>query len=155
MPRIVSILAIVVGAIAVVVGALTYLEVRSQLSAQKITVSKDAPHLGGKEVKGPLTAYEQAQAINKHALEAGNGKTYAELPQGDPARNTVMTAGFLQASLYTSVVAFGTAILIVVLGVMFILVGLAMRVLDARTRTAEEPEPAPSAKAAEPAPATA
>jgi len=101
MPRIVSWVAIVVGAVAIVVGVLTYLEVRSQLSAQHITVSADAPHLGGKAVKGPLTAYEQAQAINQHALKAGNGKTYAELPQGDPARNTVMTAGFLQASLYT------------------------------------------------------
>lgn len=82
MPRIVSWVAIIVGAVAIVVGVLTYLEVRSQLSAQHITVSADAAHLGGKAVKGPLTAYEQAQAINQHALKAGNGKTYAELPQG-------------------------------------------------------------------------
>ena len=144
MPRIVSWVSIAVGAIAIVVGVATYLEVRSQLSAQHIVVSKDAPHLGGKDVKGPLTAYEQAQAINEHALKAGNGKTYAELPQGDPARNTVMTAGFLQASLYTSVVAFGVAILIVVLGGMFILIGLAVRVLDSRTATEPAPAPAPS-----------
>jgi cbb3-type cytochrome oxidase subunit 3 len=42
----------------------------------------------------------------------------------------------LQASLYTSVVAFGMSILIAVLGVMFILVGYAMLELDKRTTLA-------------------
>lgn len=59
-----------------------------------------------------------------------------------------MTAGFLQASLYTSVVAFGVAILIVVLGAMFILVGLGVRVLDARTATKAVPSLASSVEAA-------
>jgi len=74
--------------------------------------------------------------LNQHALEAGNGKTYAELDRTDPARNTVMTANFLQASLYTSVVAFGLSFLIAALGIMFILLGLGLRVLDKRTTTA-------------------
>jgi hypothetical protein len=124
---------VVVGIVAIVVGIATYIEVHQQLSDQHITVSKDAPFLAGWDVKGPLTAYAQARALNKHALAAGNGKTYAQLPQDDPARTTVVTADFLQASLYTSVVAFGVALLIVALGIMFILVGLALRVLDQRT----------------------
>jgi hypothetical protein len=137
MPRIVGTVCVVVGIIAIVVGVGTYLEVRQQLSDQHITVSKDAPFLSGWDVKGPLTAYAQARALNKHALEAGGGKTYAELPQDDPARSTVVTADFLQTSLYTSVVAFGVALLIVALGAMFILVGLAFKVLDRRTMQAE------------------
>jgi hypothetical protein len=140
MPRIVGTVSVVVGIIAIVVGIVTYLEVRSQLSDQHITVSSDAPFLSGWDVKGPLTAYAQARALNDHALKAGGGKTYAELPQGDPARDTVITADFLQASLYTSVVAFGVAILIVALGIMFILLGLAFRVLDQRTTQAVAPE---------------
>jgi hypothetical protein len=74
-------------------------------------------------VKGPLTAYAQADVINKHALDIGGGKTYAELPQDDPNRDTVMTASFLQASLFTSVVAFGVAAFVAVMGVVLILLG--------------------------------
>jgi xanthosine utilization system XapX-like protein len=136
MPRRVGIASIVVGIIAVLTGFVVYGIVRYQLSAQKITVSSDAPFLAGKDVKGPFTAFAQAAAINQHALDAGNGKTYAELEKDDPARDTVMTADFLQASLYTSVVAFGMSILIAVLGVMFILVGYAMLELDKRTTLA-------------------
>jgi hypothetical protein len=136
LPRIIGIVCIVVGALAVVVGAAVYLEVRSQLSAQNITVSSDADMFGGKQVTGPFTAYAQAQALNNHALEAGNGQTYAQLDKNDPARNTVMTADFLQASLYTSVVAFGVSFLIAILGVMFVLVGLTIHELDKRTSAA-------------------
>src|SRR5688572_26003036 len=113
-------IAIVVGAIAIVAGIVTWSIVRYQLSEQKIVVSSDAPFLAGKDVKGPFTAYAEAAAINDHALEAGNGLTYAQLPQDDPNRETVMTADFLRASLYTSVVAFGVAALVIALGVMFI-----------------------------------
>jgi hypothetical protein len=64
--------------------------------------------------------------IKEHALEIGGGKTYAELPQDDPARDTVMTASFLRTSLFTSVVAFGVAALVAGLGLLFILLGLAL-----------------------------
>jgi hypothetical protein len=133
LPRIFGTVCIVVGAIAIVVGGAVYLLVRSELSAQNITVSSDANYLAGKPVTGPLTAYSQAVTLNNHALEAGNGKTYAELDKSDPNRNTVMTADFLQASLYTSVVAFGVSFLIAILGVMFVFVGLTFRELAKRT----------------------
>jgi hypothetical protein len=133
LPRIFGTVSIVVGAIAIVVGAAVYLLVRSELSSQNITVSSDATYLAGKPVTGPLTAYSQAVTLNNHALEAGNGKTYAELDKSDPSRNTVMTADFLQASLYTSVVAFGVSFLIAILGVMFVFVGLTFRELAKRT----------------------
>jgi len=126
LPRIVAIISIVVGGIFIVLGAVTYYVVHRELADEHITVSEDAKHNAGKDVEGPFTAYSQAMAIKTHALEAGGGKTYAELPQDDPARATVMTASFLRASLFTSVVSFGVAALVVALGVLFVLVGLAL-----------------------------
>jgi predicted PurR-regulated permease PerM len=137
-PRIMAIVSIVAGSIAILVGITTYVVVSKTLRDQHITVADDAPFLGGKSVTGPLTAYAQAIALSNHAKSIGGGKTYAELPKDDPNRNTVMTADFLQSSLYTSVVAFGVAILIAVLGVMFLLLGFAVLELDRRTATTQE-----------------
>jgi len=100
--------------------------VHFELADQKITVSEDAAFLAGDEVDGPFSAYAEAMAINGHAKEAGGGLTYAELDQDDPARETVMTADFLQASLFTSVVAFGVAALVAGLGVVLLLIGWAL-----------------------------
>jgi hypothetical protein len=121
--RVVGIILAVIGVVFLVAGIATYVTVSSTLADQKITVSDDADHFAGKQVKGPLTAYAQADVINKHALDIGGGKTYAELPQDDPNRDTVMTASFLQASLFTSVVAFGVAAFVAVMGVVLILLG--------------------------------
>src|SRR5262245_66116141 len=126
MPKIVGIVNIVAGVIMIIAGAVTYYIVHRELADEHITVSDDAKHNAGEPVEGPFTAYSQAMAIKSHALEAGGGKTYAQLPQDDPARDTVMTASFLRASLFTSVVSFGVAALVMGLGVMFILVGLAL-----------------------------
>ena len=112
LPRIVSAVSIVLGVLAFVLGIAVYVLVHNELADQKITVSDDAPFLAGDEVDGPFSGYAEAMAINDHALEAGGGLTYAELDQDDPTRETVMTADFLQASLFTSVVAFGVAALV-------------------------------------------
>jgi hypothetical protein len=50
-----------------------------------------------------------------------------------------MTASFLQASLFTSVVAFGVAVMAAVLGAVLLLIGFALRGLGS-----ERPTPAPS-----------
>jgi hypothetical protein len=60
-------------------------------------------------VDNPWTAYAQADVINEYALEESDGLTYAQLDQDDPRRDTVMTASFLRASLFTSVVSFDVA----------------------------------------------
>jgi len=121
----------IVGVVFTVAGVVTWFVVADQLSAEQITVSKDADFLAGQDVTGPFTAYAQAQVINKHALEATGGKTYAELEQDDPARTTAMQASFLRASLFTSVVAFGVAALAVVLGIVLVLIGWSLRSLAA------------------------
>jgi len=125
LPRIVGYLSIIAGLIMIVAGGATYYLVHRELADEHIVVSKDAENHAGEKVEGPVTAYAQAMVIKKHALEASGGKTYAELPQDDPTRQTVMTASFLRTSLFTSVVAFGVAALVMGLGLMFILVGFA------------------------------
>jgi hypothetical protein len=124
--RVYAIIVLILGAVFIVAGAVTWFVVRDQLSDEKITVSDDADFLAGKPVKGPFTAYAQAEVINKHALKATNGKTYSELSQDDPLRQTAMSASFLRASLFTSVVAFGVALMAAGLGVTLILVALAL-----------------------------
>ena len=121
--RVVGIILAVLGAVFLVAGVSTYAVVSSTLADQKITVSDDADRFAGDDVSGPFTAYAQADVINDHALEIGGGKTYAELDQDDPNRATVMTASFLQASLFTSVVAFGVAAFVAVMGIVLMLLG--------------------------------
>jgi len=123
LPRIVAIVSIVAGIFLIAAGAVTYYVVQRELSDEKIVVSDDADHLAGEKVEGPFTAYSEAMTIKKHALEIGGGKTYAELPQDDPNRATVMNASFLQASLFTSVVAFGMAAFAAVSGILWMLLG--------------------------------
>ena len=124
--RVLAIIVLVVGAVMVVAGGVTWFLVQDQLSAENITVSDDADFLAGDEVDGPFSAYAEADVISEHALEATNGKTYAQLERDDPTRETAMSASFLRASLYTSVVAFGVAAMAVGLGIALILVALAL-----------------------------
>ena len=127
MPRWIGLVVMIAGIVFTVVGVVAYIAVQQTLSDQKITVSDDADMFAGKAVNGPFTAYSQAMVIGKHATEIAGGKTYAELPQDDPNRDTVMTASFLQASLFTSVVAFGVSAMAVVLGLLLVLMGWALR----------------------------
>ena len=122
----VGIIILIAGIVMILAGAATWLTVTSELKAQRITVAEDAASFAGKQVGGPFTAYAQAEIIDKHALEATGGKTYAELDREDPLRQTAMTASFLRASLFTSVVAYGVAAMAIGLGVLNILLGWAL-----------------------------
>jgi hypothetical protein len=124
--RVLGILVIVAGAIMIVAGVFTWFVVQEQLADENITVSEDAERFAGDPVDGMLTAYAEADVIEKHALEASGGLTYAELDRDDPTRETVMTASFLRSSLFTSVVAFGVALMAAGLGVVLILIGIAL-----------------------------
>jgi hypothetical protein len=148
--RTAGLVTLIFGIIFIVAGGITWGAVASNLAAEKITVSDDAQAFGGQLVDTPWEAWFQADIINTHALAATDGKTYAELPQDDPGRQTVMTASFLRASLFTSVVAFGVALLVVGLGVVFIIVGWALRRLGKGVDD-EVLATAPAAAAAAPA----
>jgi hypothetical protein len=69
---------------------------------------------------------------------------YAELGREDPKRQTAMTASFLQASLFTSVVAFGVAAMAIAIGMLFILIGLGMRDVANRIGDVAGRAPAPA-----------
>ena len=128
--RVLSLLVIIAGVILIAAGAVTWFVVADQLSNEHIVVSDDASHFAGSDVQDPFTAYAQADTIRKHALEASNGKTHAQLAQDDPVRQTVMTASFLRASLFTSVVSFGVAAFAFVMGVLMVIVGYVLRRLS-------------------------
>ena len=131
----------IVGIVMIIAGGVTYYMVHNELKAANITVADDAAFLAGDEVDGPFTAYAQAEIIDKHALEATGGKTYAQLDRDDPLRQTAMSASFLRASLFTSVVAFGVAAMAIVLGLMQVLIGWALVSLS-RREVAYETTPA-------------
>ena len=128
--RVLSLLVMIAGVLLIAAGAITWFVVADQLGDEHIVVSDDADHFAGSDVQDPLTAYAQANTIKKHALEASDGKTYAQLAQDDPVRQTVMTASFLRASLFTSVVSFGVALFAVVMGVLMIIIGYVLRRLS-------------------------
>jgi uncharacterized membrane protein len=50
----------------------------------------------------------------------------------DPLRATAANASFLQASLFTSVLAFGVAVMAFGMGFLFVLIGLGIRDGDKR-----------------------
>jgi len=124
--KVVAVLGILGGIALIVAGVVVWIMVSMQLQAERITIPDDAMAFQGQTVAGPLTAYVQADIIQHHALEASDGKTYAELEQDDPVRQVMMTASFLRASLFTSVVSFGVAAFAMAVGVLSILFGWAL-----------------------------
>jgi hypothetical protein len=128
---------LIVGVLFIVGGVGTWIVVSNTLADQKITVADDAPCLAGDDVNGPFSAFCQAKVINTHTLEATGGKTYAELDREDPLRAVAQNSAFLQASLFTSVVAFGVAGMAVVMGILFILIGFGMRDVASIARVPE------------------
>lgn len=118
---------VVIGVLLIVGGLGTWVLVSNTLGEQNITVSEDASCLAGDEVNGPFSAYCEAQIIQEHALDATGGLNYAEMDRDDPLRDVAMNASFLRASLFTSVVAFGVAAMAILVGVLFILIGLGIK----------------------------
>lgn len=137
--RLASIAAITLGVILILGGVATWTIVSSTLAEQRITTPDDAC-LPGRDVTGPFTAYCQADIIQQHALESTDGQTYAELERDDPLRDTAMNASFLQASLFTSVLAFGVSAMAAAVGVLFVLIGLGMRDVSEHLIDEEEHE---------------
>ncbi|OLT23086.1 aromatic ring-opening dioxygenase LigA [Ornithinimicrobium sp. CNJ-824] len=121
----------VLGLIFIIAGGATYVMVSQELSRANVTVAEDADFLAGDHVDGPFSAYSQAQIIDKHALDSTGGKTYAELDREDPLRDVAMNASFLRASLFTSVVSFGVAVMAMGVGLAFILAGVGLRAVGA------------------------
>jgi len=162
--KLIGLFTIIAGILMIVAGGATWAMVTTQLKAENITVAAvtdaNPGRLAGKPVAGPFTAYAQASAINEHALEGANGRTYAQigadakvlktklaasgLSKAEIATNpdvkaladtraNTMNGSFLRASLFTSVVSFGVAALVMGLGVLFALLGFALIKVSAPT----------------------
>ncbi|MPZ54765.1 MAG: aromatic ring-opening dioxygenase LigA [Acidimicrobiia bacterium] len=132
MRRAASIASVLLGVLLVIGGVTTWFVVSTTLSDQQIITADDAC-LPGRTVADPFTAYCQADVIEKHTLESTGGLYYAELESDDPLRETALTSSFLQASLFTSILAFGVAAMAAGMGVLFILIGMGIRDVQART----------------------
>jgi hypothetical protein len=131
-PRFAGIVGIIIGALMIIGGVVAWIGVSSELAQEKITVSEDAAFLQGAPVTDPLTAWAQAEVIQQHALDATGGKTYAELDREDPLRDVAASASYLRTSLFTSIVAFGVALLAEGTGVIAILYGWSLLALGRR-----------------------
>lgn len=134
-----SIAAIVFGVVLIAAAGTTWFVVSETLRDQNITTTEDAC-LHDRTVAGPFTAYCQAKIIDEHTLDITDGRTYAELDRDDPLRATAMNSAFLQASLFTSVLAFGVSAMAAGMGVLFILIGLGMRDVRQLAEPARTPD---------------
>ena len=122
--------------ILLIVGSIgTWTMVSTTLADQRITTPDDAVCLPDTDVNGPFSAFCQARTIDRNVLEITDGQTYAELDREDERRDTAQNASFLQASLFTSVLAFGVAAMAFGMGVLFVLIGLGIRDVKDRTET--------------------
>lgn len=119
--------AIALGVLLILASIGTWVLVSTTLSDQRITIGEDAVCLAERDVRGPFSAYCQAATIDRNVLEITDGQTYAELPRDDERRATAQNASFLQASLFTSVLAFGVSAMAFGMGVIFVLIGLGIR----------------------------
>ncbi|MDP3983525.1 MAG: aromatic ring-opening dioxygenase LigA [Acidimicrobiia bacterium] len=126
MRRAASLASLLLGVLLIVGGSATWVVVSTTLADQKIVTSDDAC-LPGRNVTDPFTAYCQARVIEKHTLEATEGLYYAQLDREDPRRQIAQTSSFLQASLFTSILAFGVAAMALAMGILFVLIGLGIR----------------------------
>jgi hypothetical protein len=126
-------------------------QVRDELIAQNITTPEDAT-IPNARVDDVQTARSMANIIDVHARESSDGLTYAELGRfmaanGDVAgtsneadallddsgkpvpnglRNSAFQASALRTSLYTSVMAFEVSNLVLGIGVLLLVLGIAV-----------------------------
>ena len=126
-------------------------QVRDELVAQNITTPEDAS-IPNARVDDVQTARSMANIIDVHARDSADGLTYAELGRfmaanGDVAgtsneadallddsgkpvpnglRNSAFQASALRTSLYTSVMAFEVSNLVLGIGVLLLVLGIAV-----------------------------
>jgi len=132
-----AIFTIILGILLALAGILAWIFTTHQLGAQGITVPTNEyggimSAFSGHRVNNPLAAMAQAEVINEHTMAATGGRTFAQIPQGEEVRATAQTAAFLQASLFTSVLAFALSLLVFALGILFIVIGSALYHLSDR-----------------------
>ncbi|MCL1870789.1 MAG: aromatic ring-opening dioxygenase LigA [Promicromonosporaceae bacterium] len=133
-----GIIGLVAGLLMIVAGGATWGIVTSQLSSQNITVTSSAPFLAGSTVNNPFSAFAQAAGIEASTNEITGGQSFADLDREDPLREVAQQGAFLQASLFTSVVAYGVAALVIGMGAIVAGFGYALTRIAAGARVRHE-----------------
>jgi hypothetical protein len=118
-----SIVLIGAGAVMVFQGLDAREQVRVSLVAENITTPEDAT-IPNVPVDSAATAMAQAEIIQKHTLEATEGRTWADMDREDPQRPFYLSAVTLRTSLMSAYMAFKIADLVIGLGALFLAIGL-------------------------------
>jgi hypothetical protein len=111
------------GVVLVTQGLIAKSDVRTALEAERITTPDDAT-IPNVPVNSAATALAQAEIIQLHALEATEGRTWADMDREDPMRPFYLSAVTLRTSLMSAYMAFKLADLVTGLGALFLVIGL-------------------------------
>lgn len=140
--RLLAALIALVGLTMTIGGAVAWTMTANQLAEQHMTVAPySETHPGkyaGQAIDGPITAWAQADVINTHALEATDGKTYAQMDREDPVRAVAMDGALLRGALFTSVLAFGVAFMAGGVGLVLLLAAAALAMVTKAPATQVE-----------------
>jgi len=148
-----SILITILGVLLVCGGLWGAIFISQQVAKENITTPDDAS-IPGILVQGPFTLKAQADIIRKHTLSMTGGKTFAEMPRqitkldsngsavvgedGKPVmvanttRDIWITATTLTTALNLGIISYAFSGLALVLGLLFVLIGIAFYALAKR-----------------------
>lgn len=120
------------GVVEMLSGVAAWTVVREKLADERIVLPASAARLANRTVRGPLTAFAQAEVVRRISLEATDGRTYGEMAEDDAMAKMALEAALIRSSLFTSILAFGVAATQVALGAVFVLIGRALADSDGR-----------------------
>ena len=136
-----SIILIAFGIGAVYMGVDGRNYVRDNLAAEKIVGTPDST-IPNQKVDTGSEARAFADVMREHALEATGGRTYAQMEQDDPARETWVTETALSTALNMSYFAEQVALFSIVMGVALLLTGVGFGIVSLQLLRRREDEPA-------------
>lgn len=117
-----GLLLVAVGAYSIIQGLDVRNQIRNELRDEQIITSQDAS-IPGVLVEDAETAKAQADVIKQHTL--GTWGPYSQLPRDDPRRAQFVDGVALRTALNMAVMGFGITDLIIGMGVIVLLAGLA------------------------------
>jgi hypothetical protein len=125
------------GAYMVAQGLAAKKTVREALLAEQILTAEEAdpPRTLVQDVR---TAEAQAEIIRLHSLRETGGRTYSELPRGDPLRDYYLNGVTLRSALGLAVMGLRVSDLVVGMGAFMAAVGGAMIVIAPSLKTTDE-----------------
>ncbi|MPZ48107.1 MAG: hypothetical protein GEU75_02140 [Dehalococcoidia bacterium] len=115
-------------------------EVRAALVAEQIISSAES-RIPRALVQDAETAAAQAEVIRTHSLRETEGKTFAQIPRGDPMRDYYLHAVTLRTALGLAIMGFKISDLVVGMGAFMTATGAALVMIAPAMRAANREEP--------------